>query len=160
MFLSLNILSLGIIDISMIIIWAIIAIVAIIVEFETTSLTSIWFGIGAVGGIIAVLLGLPEWSQFLIFVGVSGICVVATRPFVKKISDNQTIPTNVDKLIGMTAVVTKEIVSGEKGEVKVEYKIWPAVSLKDKIYNVGEKVIIKEINGNKLVIDNIEEISL
>ncbi len=153
-------LSLGVIDISMIIIWAIVAIIAIIVEFETTALTSIWFGIGAIGGIIAVLLELPEWSQFIIFVVISGICVIATRPFVKKISANQTIPTNVDKLIGMTAVVTKEILSGEKGEVKVEYKTWPAVSFKDKIYNVGEKVIIKEINGNKLVIEDIEEISL
>lgn len=153
-------LSLGIVDVSMIIIWAIIAIVAVIVEFETVSLTSIWFGIGAVASIVSVLLGVPEWGQFLVFVGVSIVCVFATRPFVKKVSENQTIPTNADKMIGSTAVVTKEIKIGEKGEVKADYKFWPAISRKEKNYSVGEKVLIKEIDGNKLVIEEIEEISL
>ena len=58
------------------------------------------------------------------------------------------------------AVVTKQIQAGEKGQIKIDFQMWPAVALKEKEYNVGEKVIIKEIVGNKFIIDDIEEIEI
>ena len=148
------------IDIAMLILWAIIAVVAIIIEIETISLVSIWFTLGSIVSIVAVLLGAKEWLQFIIFVGVSGVMLLLTRPFVKKISDNQTVPTNVDRFVGKVAVVTKKVLAGEKGEIKIDFQTWPAVGLKEKDYNVGDKVIIKEIIGNKFIIDDIEEIEI
>ncbi len=147
-------------DVLMIVVWAIIVVAALIIEFETASLVSIWFAAGGVAGIATALLGLDPWLQIVIFVAVSTIFVIGTRPFVKKVSDNQTILTNADRLIGMTAVVTKNILIGEKGEVKAEFQKWPAVSREEKDFLIGEKVLIVEIVGNKMVVESIKEIEL
>ena len=123
-----NFMTLQTLDIAMIIIWAIFVIAAIIIEFETANLVSIWFAAGGIAGIVCAVLEMPIWAQILIFAVVSAIFVLATRPFVKKISDNQTVLTNVDRYVGMVAIVTKDIVVGEKGEIKVEFQKWPAIS--------------------------------
>ena len=123
-----NFMTLQTLNIAMIIIWAIFVIAAIIIEFETANLVSIWFAAGGIAGIVCAVLELPIWAQILIFAVVSAIFVLATRPFVKKISDNQTVLTNVDRYVGMVAIVTKDIMAGEKGEIKVEFQKWPAIS--------------------------------
>ena len=51
----------------------------------------------------------------------------------------------------MTGIVTEEITKNEVGEVKVDGKKWSAVA-KSKI-NVGDEVIIKDIDGVKLIVE-------
>ncbi len=148
------------INVTMIVVWAIIIVATLVIEFETADLVSIWFTAGAFAGLVANIIGIQEWIQIVLFVGVSLIFVIGTRPFVKKMSENQTIATNSDRLLGKTAIVTKEIKENEKGEVKVEYQTWPAISKTNKTFNVGEKVLVKEITGNKLVVEEIKEIEL
>ena len=60
-------------------------------------------------------------------------------------SENQTIATNSDRLIGKIAIVTKEIVEDGKGQVKVEYQNWPAITKDTGTFKVGEKVLY--LNG-------------
>lgn len=155
-----NFLSLGTMNIAMIVIWALVAIAALIIEFETANLVSIWFVAGAISGIVCSLIDLEVWIQIIVFVVVSGMFILGTRPFVKKISDNQTILTNADRLVGKVGIVTKDIKSGEKGEIKVEYQQWPAIANDEKSFNVGDKVVITEIIGNKMVVTNVEEIEI
>lgn len=155
----LNFLALNV-SMAMIIVWAIVIVATLIIEFETANLVSIWFSAGALAAIVANLFGLDAWIQIIIFVVISAIFVIATRPFVKKMSDNQTVPTNSDRLIGMTAIVTKEIPEDEKGEVKAAFQKWPAISKNNKSFSVGEKVLIVEISGNKLVVEELQEIEI
>ena len=146
--------------ITMIIIWAIIAVGAIVIEFETANLVSVWFIFGAIAGIVCAILSVPIWIQIIVFVLVSALFVVATRPFVKKVSDNQTILTNVDRFVGMVASVTKAIKPGEKGEIKVEFQNWPAINETNKCFEVGDKVLITGIVGNKMIVDAVDEIKI
>ncbi len=148
------------INVTMIVVWAIIIVATLIIEFETADLVSIWFTAGAFAGLVANIIEVKEWVQIILFVGVSLIFVIGTRPFVKKMSENQTIATNSDRLIGKIAVVTKEIVEDGKGEVKVEYQSWPAITKDTGTFKVGEKVLVKEITGNKLVIEELKEIEV
>lgn len=159
--LSMNfMLALTSIQIIMIVIWVIVIIGALIIEFETAELVSIWFGAGGIGGLICAILQLDIWAQVLVFAIVSGLFVMGTRPFVKKISDNRTILTNADRLIGKTAIVTKEIKKGLRGEVLVEYQNWSAISKNNKEFKVGDNVVIIEISGNKMIVEEIESINL
>ena len=144
-----NILALAPQFIVMIVVWAMVVIGAIIIEFETANLVSIWF---SAGGLI--------WIQFIVFVGITLIFVIATRPFVKKISDNQTILTNADRYVGMQGVITKAIKPGEKGEIRIEFQDWPAISKNERAFEVGEKAVIIGIVGNKMIVDAIEEIKI
>lgn len=155
-----NMLTLSSFEITMVVIWAIIIIATLIIEFETANLVSIWFAAGGLTGLICAICHLDLWIQIVLFAIVSGLFVIATRPFVKKISDNKTILTNADRLIGMTAIVTKEIKEGIRGEVLVEYQKWPAISKENKEFKVGDRVIITEISGNKMIIKEIENVNL
>ena len=147
------------IDYIMLAIWAIVVIGTLILEFQTADLVSIWFIIGGVFAGVSVFFGSPIWLQLLIFTIVSGVCILATRPLAKKINSKDTIPTNVDRLIHKVALVTKDINKGEKGEVKVEYKFWPAIS-NEQEFKEGDKVIVQAVVGNKLLVTKIDEIEI
>ena len=86
--------------------------------------------------------------------------VLATRPLARKLTLNTEVKTNAEKLIGMKGKVTKNILPNEKGEIKIDYQLWTAVSINDKTISAGESVVVKEIVGNKLVVDVIEEIEI
>lgn len=147
-------------QITMIIIWVIVIAVAIIIEEQTAQLVSIWFAAGAIAGIIAALLKWEVYWQLLLASGISFLLVIATRPLAKKLTLNTEVKTNADKFIGMTGKVTKDITPDTKGEIKVDYQLWTAVSLNNKEIKVGEIVVVKEIIGNKLVVELVEEIEI
>ena len=147
-------------QITMIIIWVIVIALAIILEEQTAQLVSIWFAAGAIVGIVAALLKWEVYWQLLLAAGVSFILVLVTRPLAKKLTLNTEVKTNVDKLIGMKGKLTKAILPDEKGEIKIDYQIWTAVSIDNKQIEKGEAVVVKEIIGNKLVVDVIEEIEI
>lgn len=147
-------------QITMIIIWVIVIAIAIILEEQTAQLVSIWFAAGAIIGIVAALLKWEVYLQLLLAAGVSFVLVLATRPLARKLTLNTEVKTNAEKLIGMKGKVTKDILPNEKGEIKIDYQLWTAVSINDKTISAGESVVVKEIVGNKLVVDVIEEIEI
>lgn len=140
-----------------IIAWIVIIVAAIVIEVSTIALTSVWF---AVGGIVALLLAIFNvdfvW-QLLVFVGVSTISLLATRPIAKKMNTKDVIHTNADKLINMIGVVTKEIPASEVGEIRVNSELWRAKSLEAEDIEVGEKVIVNNLDGNKLIVSRIKK---
>ena len=86
--------------------WIISLIVFVVIEAMTAQLLTIWFAAGSVAALIAERLGAEIWLQWTIFVVVSAIILAVTRPFVKKLTKQKVQPTNADRCIGETAVVT------------------------------------------------------
>ena len=137
----------------MIFIWLGAIVLFCIAEAITTQLIAIWFVAGSVGALIASLCSASLWLQLIIFVILSAIFVVATRPLAKKFINSQKVKTNADRIIGMTAIVTEPINNTEgKGQAKVEGQIWTARSSDNQISPVGEQVIIESINGVKIIV--------
>ena len=147
-------------QIIMIAIWFMVIILAIILEEQTAELVSIWFSVGGIGGIVCALVKLPIYLQFIVFAAVTLILVLATRPLAKKLTKNSEVKTNVNRLVGMKGKLTKAITEEEKGEIKIDYQIWQAVSVDDKPIEEGTKVVVKDIVGNHLIVDVIEEIEI
>ena len=147
-------------QIIMIAAWIIIIVLAIIAEAETAEFVSCWFVVGGVLGLILDFFKVDIYIQILSAVIISIILILISRPLVKKLTKNDDVPTNADRIKGMVGVVIKEIKAGEKGLVKVNYQTWTAISKTEKTFREGEKVLIKEIEGNKLIIDKIEEIEI
>lgn len=148
------------INITMAIVWIIVIAASIIIEEQTAQLVSIWFGVAAIGGIICVLAGVDIIIQIVVFAALSLILIFLSRPLAKKMMQNTEIKTNADRLIGMKGRLTKAITEDEKGEIKIDYQRWTAVSVNNKPINENELVVVKEIQGNKLVVDLIEEIKI
>ncbi len=90
--------------------------------------------------------------QILIFAILSFISFLFMRKLGKKILTNTGGETNVYALKGKTGIVTKEIPREGKGFVKVGGEEWSAVVEDQQEVELGAKVIVQGIDGNKLIV--------
>lgn len=138
-------------------VWLGLIILCTILEVSTAQLVSIWFVVGGIAALIASLLGATEWTQILIFLAVTAVSLAATRPLVRKIMTKKKVRTNADRVVGMTAVVTAEIDNDlGQGLVNVEGSIWSARAAEGGVIPVGTSVTVKEIQGVKLLVSQMD----
>lgn len=139
---------------TMYIVWAAAIIVFGFLEGITAQLVSIWFVLGAIGALIAALLGAGISLQIIIFVAITILTLIATRPIIKKHINGKAQKLNADRCIGMDAVVTEEInnLLGS-GAVKADGKEWSARSSEQEIIKQGAVVKIEKIDGVKLIVN-------
>ncbi len=139
--------------------WIAAMIFFIIVEAATVGLASIWFAIGSVAALICALAHGPVWLQAVWFVAVSALTLFLTRPLVKKYVTARAVPTNADRNIGRTAVVTERIDNLKAtGAVKVDGLIWTARSTDDDVtIEKDAVVVIREIRGVKAMVEPKKE---
>lgn len=142
----------------MVIVWGIAIVVFAIAELATVGLVSIWFVVGSIAGLVTELLGGALWLQFVLFLAVSVITLILTRPLAKKFINGKRKPTNADRVFEMTALVTEEIDNFKgTGLVRVDGKVWSARSLTGEKISTGEAVKPVEIQGVKLIVVKKEE---
>ena len=79
-------------DEMMTIIWIAAIIIFGIAEAATAGLVSIWFVVGAVAALVATELGAALWLQFAVFLIVSILALIATRPLARKMLDKTIVP--------------------------------------------------------------------
>ena len=146
---------------TMVFVWLVIAVVLGIFEAATVALVSIWFAIGAVAAMVPAYFNVPFWVQILVFILVSALCFVFTRPFFKKIIRVNKQPTNVDRLVGQEGVATDDIENIEcRGKVFIPGLTWSARSETGELIPQGAVVTVKKIEGATLVVKrkNFEEV--
>lgn len=137
------------------VIWVVMLILFLVLEAVTVQLVSAWFAVGALAALIANLCGLNVIWQISLFAVVSAVCLIATRPFVKKLTKSKIQKTNADRCIGAEAVVTEEINNLESvGQVKVVGNVWTARSSDGSVIPKGSIVIVERMEGVKLIVRN------
>lgn len=136
------------------IIWLVLLIVAIVAEVLTMGLTTIWFAGGALVAIFAAILNAPVWLQVVLFLVVSLVLLIFTRPVAVKYFNKDRIKTNAESLVGRQAIVTAEIDNLQGiGQVTVGTQEWSARSYDNGIrIPVGTVVDVLAINGVKLMV--------
>lgn len=133
--------------------WAAAILIFGIAEAVTVQLVSIWFLVGAIAALIAALCGATPVIQIIIFIAVSVLALVITRPLVKKYISPKKENTNADRVIGQIGIVNEDIDNiNAKGQVKADGKIWTARSIDNSIIPAGSEVIIDRIDGVKLIV--------
>ncbi|MCR4953875.1 MAG: NfeD family protein [Treponema sp.] len=128
-------------------VWVAVTIICVVIESLTLSLTTIWFGISGFVMVFLAFTPLPFYAQLIIFVVLSLVLLIFTRPIVKKKLNQKKIATNYERVIGQIAVVTKKITALEKGSVKINGMEWTAAVKEDIVLEEGSKCIIEEIAG-------------
>lgn len=140
------------------IMWLVILAVLLVIEIITLGLTTIWFAIGALAAFIATLFNAPMAVQIALFVAVSILLVISTRPLATRYLNNQTIKTNIDSLIGKVTTVVESIDNiNAKGKVIINGIEWMARSTDGTAIPKGNLVEIMEIQGAKLIVAQKEE---
>lgn len=134
--------------------WIAILALALLTEAFTSDLVAIWFFPAALISTLLAFFNVPVPVQILVFVAVGLVLVFSTRPLCKKLLKNKNTKTNVDALIGESALVTEEISNiCERGEVKLRGLRWSARAKDpDRIIPVGTQVEVLEVKGVKLIV--------
>jgi membrane protein implicated in regulation of membrane protease activity len=134
--------------------WLAVIIVAAVVEALTAQLVSIWFVAGGIASLIAYICGAPIWVQLVLFIVVTALALLVTRPFVRKLMHFKKEDTNSGRYIGKTGIVIIEINNTlAQGQVKVMGSVWSARSTDGSVIPEGTEVLIHEIEGVKLVVE-------
>lgn len=127
-------------------VWAVIAIICLILELSSGDFFIICFSIGAVFAIISAVLGLSIYWQIFIFAIFSLLSVLFIRPvalrWLHKNDPNK--PSNADALIGRTGRVTEAINAGGNGYVQIDGDLWKAVSQADIAVGTTVRVVGRE----------------
>ena len=139
--------------------WLVAFVILIGIGAATMALTTIWFAGGAVFAFFAAVLGFSVQTQLVVFLIVSFVLLLFTRPLAMRFVNRETVKTNVDGLIGRKAKVITKIDNNEpSGATVVDGQEWTARSADEAVtIPVGTHVVIKEVRGVKLIVEMIPE---
>ena len=132
-------------------IWLGLVVTLTLIEVLTTNLVTIWYIASALVSLILSLFIDSYLIQFAVFVILGTILLFTTRDYLVNVLVKKKEKTNLDRVIGMTGIVTEEITKKKSGEVKVDGKRWTAIA--DKKIKVDSTVKVLEIDGVKLKVE-------
>lgn len=136
--------------------WLIIAIVCGIIEVATMGFWFLWLSLSA------LLLSLLAWlnivtalsAQVIVFGVITIFFIIFTRPLVVRLFKTNEVKSNVDALIGLTGIVTMEIIPPESGQVKLQGEIWTARS--EQRLSQDSLVKVRSVEGVTLYVDPVQ----
>ncbi len=136
-----------------IIIWAVAFVALTIAELETVQFVSIWFALSALITMFCAIADVSVTGQIVVFVLMSTMLLICTRPLSKKLNARKMYATNADLDIGKTASVIDEINNAQaKGRVKLSGVDWMARSTDGSVIPEGETVVVEKVDGAKLIV--------
>ncbi|MBQ9449419.1 MAG: NfeD family protein [Acholeplasmatales bacterium] len=136
-------------------IWLAIFVITIIVEAATQDLVSIWFSLGSL--VALAISGFSAWwAEIIVFLVVSVIALILTRPIMKRLMQRNERKTNTDEFIGKKLKAISDISKYDAGEVKLNGIIYTAILMEDSYDTIAKDSIVEvvAIKGNRLVVKN------
>ncbi len=134
--------------------WLALILVFGIIEMATLQFIFIMLAVGAVGGLVAGLIGLPWWAQIIVAALLSILLLFAVRPPLLRRLGRGGDParSNVDALLGQSGIVTMDF-SGNATHVKLANgETWTAKLDADRSPIEGERVVVTAIDGATAVV--------
>lgn len=133
--------------------------ILLIIEIMTLGLTTIWFAAGALAAFLLAVFNLSLLVQVVVFIVVSVVMLVFTRPVLTKHLNEKTTKTNAESLVGKKARVLIPVNNlKSEGQVMVNGMEWTARSTKDEVmFKTDEMVKIAGISGVKLIVEALSK---
>ncbi len=137
-------------------VWMAVAVVFLIIELATPAFLFACFSIGAfASGIYSIFSPEAYYLQVGIFVVVSVVLLPFTRKLADKISKEPPELSNVDRMIGQPAVVTKPIDRVTGGQIQYEGELWQARA--DEAIEESARVRIISVAGTRAHVERISD---
>ncbi|WP_302191750.1 NfeD family protein [uncultured Ruminococcus sp.] len=138
-------------------IWGILFVLAVVAEIVSFQLVSIWFAAGALAAFLAACFGGSVMLQIILFLAVSVVLLLFTRPIAKKIFSFGIRDTNTQE-IGRTASVIQTIDSRSgTGRVRIDGVDWMAVSATNAVIPEHSYVRVDAVDGSKLIVSPLPQ---
>lgn len=154
-----DVLSFELLPISNEIFWIVVAIICAVIEAVTLGITSIWFAIGAIVALMLASFGVPFIVQVVVFLAVSIILLIYTRPLAKGYLKIGREKTNVEAVIGMKGVVIERIDNmSARGQIRLNGQIWSAKSESGEVIPREEEVVVVDVQGVRAIVKNVKDV--
>ena len=139
--------------------WLVIFVVLLIIEIVTMGLTTIWFAGGALAAFFVGVIGFGVTIQAVVFLAVSIVLLVMTRPIAVKYFNQERQKTNAESLIGHTELVIEDINTLKStGRVEINGQEWSAKTDEpDGEIGKDTVVVVEGIQGVKLIVREKED---
>lgn len=143
-------------------IWLLLFVVLLVIELFTVGLTTIWFAVGALAAFLADCLGAGLPVQIMVFLAVSCILLIFTRPWASKHVNRRRVRTNYESEIGKIILITEKVDNlNQTGKSTVDGQEWTVRSKNDSdILEPGTKAKVVDISGVKLIVEKYKEDSV
>lgn len=140
-------------------IWLGLFIILLVIEIFTVGLTTIWFAGGALAAMAANILGADLVWQIVIFLAVSCVLLIFTRPWARKHLNRNRIRTNYESEIGKIIRITERVDNlSQTGKSIVDGQEWTVRAEDDtEILEAGESAEVVAVSGVKLIVKKVKE---
>ena len=137
--------------------WIVVLIATLGMELVSVGLTSIWFSFGALGAIAACAAGSPEWLQGTVFLAISLLMLVFTRPWAVRFLNNRRVKTNLEEIVGsevrVIELVDNKLECGKALRAGLE---WTARARNtDDVFLPDEMAKVSGVEGVKLILEKL-----
>ncbi|MFV0320515.1 MAG: NfeD family protein [Microbacterium sp.] len=108
--------------------WLVLILIFLTVEALTLDFTFLMLGIGGLAGLLSDLLGAPVWLQVIIAAVVAVLLILLLRPpLLRRLHRGEdTTPSNVAALIGLSGVVIATVSSADGQAKLANGDVWTA----------------------------------
>lgn len=139
-------------------VWAIIAVVCLILELFSGDFFILCFAIGAAVSLVCALLGLGLTAQIIIFALASVLSVMFVRPVALKWfhRNDPNRASNADALLGRQGRVSQTIEAGGNGRVAIDGDDWKAVSADGQTIARGATVRVVDRDSIILTVQKVD----
>ncbi len=140
-------------------IWLGLFILLIIIEIFTVGLTTIWFAGGSLAALLANALGADILIQVLVFLAVSCVLLIFTRPWAINHLNKKRVKTNYESEIGKVIKLTQRVDNiNQTGKSVVNGQEWTVRSKDDReILEEGGLAKVVAVSGVKLIVEKYKE---
>lgn len=142
-------------------IWIGLFIILLLIEIFTVGLTTIWFAIGALAAAGVNTLGADLIIQIIVFLAVSVILMIFTRPWAAKHLNQNRLKTNYESKIGEVIRITERVDNlKQTGKSIVDGQEWTVrAQNSSETFEKDELAEVVDVSGVKLIVKKHEEVT-
>lgn len=143
----------------MIILWLTVFIILLVIELFTVGLTTIWFAVGALASLASAAADAGLITQIIIFLAVSCILLILTRPLALKYLNSRREKTNYESNLGAVVKLTEKVDNlNQTGKGILNGQEWTIRSENDHdILEAGTQAVVTSVSGVKLIVKKYME---
>ena len=139
--------------------WAVVAVVCLILELMAGDFFIMCFAIGAIGASVdAGLLGNGIYAQLFSFVIITLVCLFYVRPFAKRYlhkGEDKRV-SNADALMGRQGRVVETVKADGFGRVQIDGDIWKAVTQETTDIPEGSNVKVVDRESTIITVETVD----
>jgi membrane protein implicated in regulation of membrane protease activity len=139
--------------------WAVVAVVGLILELSSGDFFIFCFAIGAMGAAVVSPVA-DVYVQIAVLLVLTTVCIFTVRPFALKYlhRDEDDRASNADALLGRTGCVTEAIKAGGYGRVAIDGDDWKAQSADGQEIADGTKVRVVARESIIITVEKSEKV--